>query len=256
MASQNQTFSVRKSPRLKRGFGLIEVMIAGGMMAIMAAGSMHVWVSSTRVAEELILRQKAVFVLNAEMERFMTTAKYSMLAHSGLQYSAGYPSLTYRGAGEWPTFNWERFVYPPSVHTYAGLGNNEFVTADVNVFDHESDHLVLFVDGGLSFDRNYVWIDRDRNVAGRFGYWLKFIMPSVCQFASCYCPDNDGGNAGDACAIVEIVLDYPYRLDTSNNMIEGAPLQTLTLRTIFGRQDTNVDITLSCVEVLGVEVCS
>lgn len=211
-------------------------MVAGGMFAVMATGTMHMWVSSNQVSHDLLIRQKAVFVLHGEMERLTSMARRSEFFHSGLHYGSFFPNLAYKTFAL-PIFSWERYMYENTVDPFTGGGNNDFVTEDVNKFDHENDHYVLFDENGFTTDRNYVWIDRDRNIAGMISFWVQGVSVDDCEFSDCECVDFEGTSNGDLCAMTELLLDYPYSLNDSDEMEQSGPLKTLTLRTIIGRQD-------------------
>ena len=51
------------------GSTLVEVMVASTVLSVVALGLVNAWTVMDRMSFDTLLRQKAVFVLNAEMER-------------------------------------------------------------------------------------------------------------------------------------------------------------------------------------------
>ena len=56
-----------------RGFTLIEVLAAGTILSVVALSLVKAWTVFDGLSFDLLLRQKAVFVLNGEMERAWAT---------------------------------------------------------------------------------------------------------------------------------------------------------------------------------------
>jgi hypothetical protein len=97
---------------------------------------------------------------------------------------------------------------------------------------------IYYFDAGVAAvttdDRNLVWLDRSRNIAGQLSWSLTPILgtslaPRDCGVASCN--------------VLTLFLDYPYRFDVSvdplasaQSEIPGAAVETITLQTIVGHR--------------------
>src|SRR5258705_12129013 len=62
----------------QRGFSLLEVMFASSILSVIILGVGGFWYAANSRVTDLVLRQKAIFVINAEVERL--TAIYVFTA--------------------------------------------------------------------------------------------------------------------------------------------------------------------------------
>src|SRR3954471_425858 len=132
-------------------------MFASTILSVFILGIGGFWYSANGRVADLVLKQKAIFVLNAEIERlsalyvftgFATDAN-GPVATSG--YSSGVISTT-------------RSVYPADVSSFTGAGNN-YVTTSAATFSTGSEFLVWLETNSSTVEyRNYVWIDKSRNI--------------------------------------------------------------------------------------------
>jgi prepilin-type N-terminal cleavage/methylation domain-containing protein len=218
----------------QRGYSLMEVMIASVILSIFVLGMSGFWYSAVGRAYDLVLRQKAVFVLNAEMERISALYVYTDFADCGFFCSDGPVSTTgYDGLSSIPS---TRFVYPSDVSDYTNSG--DFVTGNVNTF--QGSEFQVYLDSSFwSFNnRTYVWIDKSRNIVGRLSWTTSNVNAGSCSYSDCSCQkfDNSSGN-GEHCLLLSVYLEYPYKFSSTGNITAPASMQTLSLKTIVGRGD-------------------
>jgi prepilin-type N-terminal cleavage/methylation domain-containing protein len=220
---------MRCSDRLRsqRGFSLMEVMAAALILSALVASIGAGWVVADRETTNLIVRQKAIFVADAEMERL--TALYGTTAFGAL----GPVSTT--GYSETPAFPSTRLTYPTSLSPLYLSGTQDYTTTSASSFKSGSAFQV-WVNGNLlsSLNRAYVWVDQDHNVMARISWTATSFSPNVCIGTdNCYCLDPTG-LLGGYCQKLVFYMEYPYRL-VSGNAVADSHLQTLTLSTIVGR---------------------
>lgn len=219
---------MRCSDRVKnqRGFSLMEVMTASLILSALIVGVGSGWVVADRETTNLITRQKAIFVADAEMERL--TALYNTTGFSGGA------AVSTTGYNETATFPSTRLIYPDSMWPYM-TGSNDYTTTSVNSFKAKSSFLVLINNNLLSsMNRAYVWVDQDHNVMGRISWTISNISPSCSDSDSCLCYGGLLGLLGTNCVKLVFYMEYPYRL-VSGNAVADSHLQTLTLTTIVGQ---------------------
>lgn len=122
------------------GMTLVEVMVAMVLTAILLVGMNALWVNITKEVDALVLRQKAIFRLNGEMERLVglyeagnipgTTIPVPVSNYdtAGPSNRADYIGTTVRVDASntlWEDeSNGERFIYPQST----GFTNPDFMT--------------------------------------------------------------------------------------------------------------------------------
>jgi prepilin-type N-terminal cleavage/methylation domain-containing protein len=216
--------------RRQRGFSLLEVMFASTILSIIILGVGGFWYAAQSRVADLVLKQKAIFVLNAEVERL--TALY---VFTGLPTHATYNPVTttgYDGVG--PS---TRLVYPSDLTTFMGAGNN-FVTTSANTFATDSEFLVWDNLGfSSSLNRMYVWIDKNRNIVGRLSWVDTPINIGSCiQLLDCSCQRFDNQSLdGGRCRSLDIYLEYPYRFAIAGSVAAPAQLKTISIKTIAGR---------------------
>lgn len=73
----------------QRGFTLIEVMTASVILSIFIVSLGTSWLVADRRADRLMNRQKAIFVLNGEMERLTTLYNLTTFGAAGAVTTTG-----------------------------------------------------------------------------------------------------------------------------------------------------------------------
>jgi len=220
---------MRCSDRLRgqRGFSLIEVMTAALILSALVVSIGSGWVVADRETSNLITRQKAIFVADAEMERLTTLYGTTAFGAAGPVSTTGYT--------ETAAFPSTRLIYPTSLSPLYLTSTQDYTTTSANSFQTGSAFLV-WVNRNLSssLNRAYVWVDQDHNVVGRISWTTSNISANPCTgLDTCSCLDPTGLLPGN-CQKLVLYLEYPYRL-VSGNAVAASPLQTLTLSTIVGR---------------------
>ncbi|MBT4490717.1 MAG: hypothetical protein HOC72_24475, partial [Rhodospirillaceae bacterium] len=104
---------------------------------------------------------------------------------------------------------------------------------------------VLFDDNsGTDDDRNYVWIDKDRNVVGRLSWIETEVVIDSCDgngeysqsgSSPCYCPAWTGSGPGTRCREISVYLEYPFRWVSGAVVQQATRLEIIPLKTIVGR---------------------
>lgn len=217
----------------QRGYSLMEVMIGSVILSIMVLGLGGFWYTSMGRAYDLVLRQKAIFVLNAEMERISSLYVYTDFADCGC--SDGPVSTTgYDGLAALPS---TRYVYPSDVSDYTNSG--DYVTTNVTTFNSTEFHVWLDSNFFSTNNRTYVWISKARNIVGRISWSTSDVNTGSCSYTSCWCEEFDGGSSNVHCLLLNVYLEYPYKFLSTGGVTAPAAsaLQTLTLKTIVGRGD-------------------
>lgn len=209
----------------QRGYSLMEVMIASVVLSIMVLGMSGFWYTAVGRASDLVLRQKAIFVLNAEMERISSLYVYTSFydeGGDGPQVTTGYDSLAGMPTG--------RLIYPPDVSDYTNSG--DYVTTTVTTFQSTEFHVYLDDQFVSANDRTYVWLDRSRSIVGRISWATSPITTGSCA-------EFDGGSGSDNCLLLSVFLEYPYKFLSTGAVTAPAASakQTLSLKTIVGRDD-------------------
>jgi hypothetical protein len=213
-------------------FSLLEVMFASTILSVIILGVGGFWYAANSRVADLVLKQKAIFVLNAEVERL--TALYVFTGFATDPTNAPVITTTYDGLPALPA---TRLIYPSDVTSFMGAGNN-FVTTSANTFSTGSEFLIWDNSNILpALNRTYVWISKSRNLVGRLSWVATDITVASCiQTADCSCQrfDNlslDGGH----CQRLDVYLEYPYRFAASGTVTAPAQLQTISIKTIVGR---------------------
>ena len=188
---------------------------------------------------DLLLRQKAVFVLNGEMERLSALYATTGFGTETRTDSTGYPAAPGVTGAE------ARLVYGTSG---AAASFTKSAVADFDDWDGN-----IWVQGSGASARNYVWLDLARNLAARLS-WIECEV-TVTAATDCWdmtsgkkpkkpkgskdgvyaCLGFDGGAGGDYCRMVTLVLEYPFRVSGTTVAAAGGT-RTLTLSTIVGRR--------------------
>ena len=216
----------------QRGFSLLEVMFASTILSVIILGVGGFWYAANSRVADLVLKQKAIFVLNAEVERL--TALYVFTGFPVDALNGPVITTPYDGL---PALPITRLIYPNDVTSFMGAGNN-FVTTSANTFSTGSEFLVWTNSNILpALNRTYVWIDKNRNLVGRLSWAATDISVGSCiQAADCSCQrfDNLSLNGGH-CQRLDVYLEYPYRFAISGTITAPAKLETISVKTIVGR---------------------
>lgn len=212
------------------GFSLLEVMFASMILSVIILGVGGFWYAANSRVADLVLKQKAIFVLNAEVERL--TALYVFTGFATDPANNPVTTTGYNGVGPFT-----RLVYPIDLTSFMGGGGN-FVTTSANTFSTGSEFLIWDNLGFLSsLNRTYVWIDKNRNLVGRLSWVDTPINIGSCiQDNDCSCQrfDNQSLNGG-RCRRLDVYLEYPYRFAVSGTVTAPAQLETISIKTIAGR---------------------
>ena len=227
----------------ERGSTLVEVLAAAGILSAVVLCLANLWPTFDRLSFDLLLRQKAVMVLNGETERLAALYATTALG-AATGFAANTPTTS--GYAVLPNFTGSgaREAY---VANTSGL---ETTTATGTFLSAKSDATVLVTGSGTAM-RNYVWLDRARGLAAQLS-WVECGV-SATLVTDCWngtlggkkktpkssdpydCYAFNGTDSTDQCRLVVVVLDYPFKVSAS-----GVPAaigsRTLTLSTIVGRR--------------------
>lgn len=214
----------------QRGFSLLEVMFASTILSIFILGIGSFWYQASSRASELVLKQKAIFVLSGELERISALYVYTSFPAdlvNGPVTTTGYTD----GLASIST---SRLIYPSNVGSFGG-GN--YVTSTYATFSGNEFYVLLKTNLFSSLNRTYIWIDKSRNIVGRISWTTTSISVASCvQLLDCSCHRSDNlALTGGVCNRLDAYLEYPYRIDSSGNITAPATLETLSLKTIVGR---------------------
>ena len=157
----------------QRGFSLIEVMTAAMVLSIFIVGIGGCWIVADRAVNTAVVREKAMFVLNAEMHRITALYVGTSFGVAGPVITTGYSLPS--GAPS------TRLIYPTSLSSYISGGSNNYIATSSATFLSGAEEQV-WVDAQVlpSLNRSYVWIDRNRNLLGRLSWATSNIVPSPC----------------------------------------------------------------------------
>ena len=221
MPSQN------KGSHGQHGFSLIEVMTASMILSIFIVAIGACWVTADRRVNDLVLRQKAIFAANGEMERLTTLYDTTSFGLLGPVSTTGYDGPAYL-----PT---SRLIYPNALGGYTG-GGADFTTTSTATFQ-SGDTFQVYIDSQLlpALSRSYLWVDQGQGVMARVSWKATNITPSarVVGGDGCGCLSYAGILSG-SCQRIDLFLEYPYRL-VFGSAVAGSTLQTVILSTIVGR---------------------
>lgn len=216
-------------PDRARGFTLIEVMTAGVILSVLVLGLTEVWSVAGARSIDSTVRQKAVFVLNGEMERLSALYNLTGFGDAVVQDTTGY--------GLPAPYPEPRAVYRTDANNFMPPVTGLFVVNTAAAFLLGADAQVLLDGAAGSAERNYVWIDRDRGIMGRLS-WSEVDLPTGSQAggASGLCLDYSGGTAGDNCREISLYLEYPFRLVGTVPTADPDGTDIMPLKTIVGRR--------------------
>ncbi|MGI4795185.1 MAG: type IV pilus modification PilV family protein [Janthinobacterium lividum] len=226
------------------GFTLVEVLAAFAILACLGLCIINLWAVCNQTTFELLQRQKAVLVLNGEMERLAALYENTPFGGSPITSTSGYPLLTNVPGSD------TRLTYAANS---IGFGSRviPFAYSSTSAFSAGPDTGVWI--GGGSPAQDFVWIDHGRNLMGRLS-WATCPVSSNSQTSNLCWTTPAGGKAppyvasacmlfaspaasgSTPCLLVTMILDYPYRLTNGAAVQAATTLSTLTLSTIVGRR--------------------
>jgi len=253
------------------GMTLVEVMVAMVLTAILLVGMNALWVNITREVDALVLRQKAIFRLNGEMERLVglyatdSTAVDSVTspnpdapiivtdyqanapANVG-DYIANAPNVTNAVAAGWSSdpANGNRFIYRANA---AGFVINDASGAEGGFgqpLGADRDLMNTATVTSASADSIYSHVLQwhpgltageggDRNLV-----WLDRDKNIVAQISWSTVLTTSACRGTLGCRHVTMYIDYPFRyVDQNNprNEIDSFPISTITLQTIVSSRN-------------------
>lgn len=232
----------RRGKADEAGFTLVETLAAGVVLSAVALGLVRGWTALDVTSADLVLRQKAVFVLNGEMERLSALFGVGGLNNQGFgQFKSVADSTLYPAVPGVKGSN-QRYVYDPAQATMSPFTVTAYATFAA------SDPLILSYGTGLTM-QNFVWLDRARTILAR----LSIVQCPVtgtsptgsATAAACW---GNGAAAGTpsacysfACSIATVILEYPYRwtgnAPVSESTLSGTRLTptVLTLSSVVGQ---------------------
>lgn len=240
--------SIRKASQ--RGFTLIEAMAAGVVLSIITAGLMSTWTIAGTSVNDLVVREKAIWALNAQMERLVALYQFTEFGSTGIETSSGY-GYSAGFSDERAIFggNTDRSMAPPGTFDdfklFVGQANSILELPNV-FFDADGFPIAYFSSQLASERRNYVWVDRDRQIVGRLSWEEKKMAVFECDKSNqpggskaCLCLGYaDDATGGAFCREIALALEFPFRWDSTNNTVVPMPKTTevISLRTIVGRR--------------------
>jgi prepilin-type N-terminal cleavage/methylation domain-containing protein len=219
--------SPNKGPHRQHGFSLIEVMTASMILSIFIVAIGACWVTADRRVNDLVMRQKAIFAANGEMERLTTLYDTTSFGVLGPVSTTGYDGPAFLPAN--------RSIYPNSLSGYSGGPGSDFTTTSTATF--QGDPFAVYITSQMlpALNRSYLWVDQAQGVMARVSWKATSISPASCVVGSdgCGCLSYSGLLSG-SCQRIDLYLEYPYRL-VSGSSVAGSTLQTVILSTIVGR---------------------
>ncbi|MBA2587277.1 MAG: hypothetical protein H0U98_01500 [Alphaproteobacteria bacterium] len=203
-------------------------MTASMVLSIFIVGIGACWIVADKSVNNAVVREKAMFVANAEMHRITALYVGTSFGQSGPDVTTGYSTPS--GAPS------TRLVYPTSLSSWVSGGSNNYITTAAASFLSGAEERV-WVDSQIlsALNRSYVWIDRSRNVMGRLSWTLTNVTPSGCLVGGdgCWCVSFSGSGPA-RCQKMDLFLEYPFQL-ASGSAVADSSMQTISMSTIIGR---------------------
>lgn len=238
-----------RPPPRQQGFTLIEAMSAGAVLSILTLGLMGVWSAAGGAVNDLVVREKAIWTLNGQMERLAALYQFTDFGAGGADTSSGYAyPAPYADTRLLYGQSLLDLLAPPG-SLLGGLVGTEteygFLEEPAG-FAAAEGYPVVVVSGLQPADRrNYVWIDRDRDIVGRLSWEESDLQIDRCDgnnltggTSPCLCADFGGGAGGADCREIMLTLEFPFRWDRDAAAPVAMPQtpEILSLRTIVGRR--------------------
>ena len=245
------------------GFTLIEVLVGIALTALLVLGMTGLWTTVNDQFLYLTVKQKAIFVLNGEMERLSTLYRFTNFANNISGFA--FQQVIYNNAIDGDDFADannptqtavpQRLIYSnnPSSSLKSTNLDNMVVRSDslfdcpinkkddpaTTQFNADCAGRVLLDENSSSTtdDRNYVWIDQQRRITARLSRRIRNIslnnnFPNADQL----CWDNAGGSK---CQELTLYLHFPYRYSKTEGPDQDAGFgrrETLVLKTFVGQR--------------------
>lgn len=231
------------------GVTMLEVMVGLTLVAILLVGMNGLWVVVGRQLDDVTLRQKAILRLNGEMERL------ARLYVTGVGPSQTIAVTDYQSNGPVQrgsyiatianTVDGQRLIYGSTVLTPPVTTDPAVFAVTVDVDKRSGDAArypnavytrIYYYDNGTggaatTDDRNFVWLDRERNVVAQISWELMKLKGSDGTDRPCYATSGTNG-----CQLLTLYLDYPFRYSDGSPRGDMGPVETITLQTIVGER--------------------
>lgn len=250
--------NARHHPR-QFGFTLIEVLVGIVLTAVLVLGLSGLWTTVNDQFLYLTIKQKAIFVLNGEMERLSALYRFTNFANNNFAFQ----QVTYNNATDGDDFAEAsnptqaavslRLVYSANPNQQPDNFDKMAVTTDslfdcpINTEDNPATTqfnadcagrvLVDENSPSTSDDRNYVWIDQHRRITARLSWRIRDLsLNNNFPKADQLCWDN---GVGSKCQELTLYLHFPYRYSKAEEPDRDAGFgrrETLVLKTIVGRR--------------------
>jgi len=196
---------------------MVEVMVSLALVSVLVLLLNRSWAIVGEQFLRLELRQRAVYALNGEVERFVILSREDRLGDNANEIEAIIKNSQ------------NREIYDTAI---------AFVSSDENDFSDDADAqagmLLHYTD--VDFNKNLVWLDKSRNIVGV----LTFVRTDMDGVLVTDAPDTDPNGANpcflERCKLVDLYVEYPYRfqagpLISTHDTI--APIE-IRVRTIVG----------------------
>lgn len=225
-------------------------MTASVVLGILAIGLMNVWSVAGANVNDIVVREKAIWTLNAHMERLVALHQFTEFGATGIENSTdyGYPA-GYSDDRQIFGANTDASMAPPGtlevLKLTLGQANGFLVMTGLE-FETNPGYPIHYVGGLLANNRrNHVWIDKDRDIVGRLSWETVNLEFNSCGTDNapggsdpCMCFAFNASNNGDRCREISLALEFPLRWNRNSNTVEAMPQATeiISLRTIVGRR--------------------
>ena len=224
----------------ERGFTLVEVMVGIVLTAILTLGLTGLWAMAADNFLDSAIRQKAIFALNNEMERFVAINSRAYIAGPGTKDSGDF---------------FQRVTIPNEENiwdTTTTKGN--FVTTGLTFTPEQ----VRYAGSGAATDRNLVWLDQTDGIVGSIHWdWGQYCSGQPGCTGAPSPPDLGLSNGRtyvavteaidchlDSCNYLVLFMRYPYRYDSTSGALTPAAgsadegnLKVIELHTVVGLRD-------------------
>ncbi len=219
--SPNAMTCLRFKPLKQGGVTQIEVLVGMMLTGILALGLSGLWAVVDEQFFHLQLRQKAIFLLNAETERISALYRYSNFANA-----AGVHADSGNTEGRW--------IYRGDPTNVFALVRTETRDIDVTTDSFDEGEILYMGYAGQPLSPshvNVIWLDKAHSITALLEWQLSKT-------------DSLGGNTltsncyNDSCFGLEVRLTYPYRLEAGTGPAEETmgKVETVRIRTLVGRR--------------------
>lgn len=227
---------LRSPPRARplrqaRGMTLIEIIVAIVITSILVIGLSGMWVLVDEQFLRIAQRERALLVLNGQLERLSALYRYDDFIGEQGTHSDDVASIA--TSVELPATTVSRQIYraDPTNPGLAGLLITETANANVTKAAFADETQILFMDTVVAAndinELNVVWLDRALNFTAKFSWHLE-TLPVANP-----CFDVTGN-----CFLLVAKLEYPFRFIENTDPAQAINNQSesLELRTVVGRR--------------------